>query len=44
MFIKLTGLIGFDVETGRRLVRPEWRRLLKRRTYIAADDSYALAA
>jgi hypothetical protein len=39
-----TGLIGFDVETGSRLVRPELRRLLKRRIGIAADDSYALAA
>jgi hypothetical protein len=44
MFINDTGLIGFDVETGSRLVRPEWRRLLKRRTTTTADEQYALAA
>jgi hypothetical protein len=38
------GLIGFDVETGRRTVRPELRRLAKRRTNTIADGNYALAA
>jgi hypothetical protein len=41
------GLIGFDVETGSRIVRPELLRLLKRGTNTTADtnnDSFALAA
>jgi hypothetical protein len=38
------GLIGFDVETGSRIVRPELLRLLKRGTTTTADEQYALAA
>ena len=38
------GLIGFDVETGSRIVRPELLRLLKRGTNTTADEQYALAA
>jgi hypothetical protein len=39
------GLIGFDVETGSRIVRPELLRLLKRGTSTTADnEQYALAA
>lgn len=39
-----TGLIGFDVETARRYVRPELLRLLKRGTKTTANEQYALAA
>jgi len=38
------GLIGFDVETARRFVRPELLRLLKRGTNTTANEQYALAA
>jgi hypothetical protein len=39
------GLIGFDVETGSRIVRPELLRLLKRGTNTTAnDEQFALAA
>jgi hypothetical protein len=38
------GLIGFDVETGSRIVRPELLRLLNRGTNTTADEQYALAA
>jgi hypothetical protein len=38
------GLIGFDVEPGRRTVRPEMRGLVKQRTNTIADGNYALAA
>jgi hypothetical protein len=38
------GLIGFDVETGSRIVRPELLRLLKRGTNTTANKQYALAA
>jgi hypothetical protein len=39
-----TGLIGFDVGTGSRIVRPELLRLLKRGTNTTADEQYALVA
>ena len=39
-----TGLIGFDVETARRSMRPELLRLLKRGTKTTANEQYALAA
>ncbi len=40
-----TGLIGFDVETGRRFVRPELLRLLKRGNQrIGTKSDFALAA
>jgi hypothetical protein len=39
-----TGLIGFDVETAWRFVRPELLRLLKRGTHTTANEQYALAA
>ena len=40
-----TGLIGFDVETARRFVRPELLRLLKRGTQTTAnDEQFAIAA
>jgi hypothetical protein len=38
------GLIGFDVGTGSRIVRPELLRLLKRGTNTTADEQYALVA
>jgi len=38
------GLIGFDVGTGSRIVRPELLRLLKRGTNTTANKQYALAA
>jgi hypothetical protein len=38
------GLIGFDVETGSRIVRPELLRLLKRGTNTTADEQFAVAA
>jgi hypothetical protein len=38
------GLIGFDVETAWRSVRPELLRLLKRGTKTTANEQYALAA
>jgi hypothetical protein len=38
------GLIGFDVETGSRIVRPELLRLLKRGTNTTADEQFAFAA
>jgi len=38
------GLIGFDVGSGRRTVRPELRGLVKQRTHTTADEQYALAA
>jgi hypothetical protein len=38
------GLIGFDVGTGSRIVRPELLRLLKRGTTTTADKQFALAA
>src|SRR5215203_4663635 len=40
------GLIGFDVETGSRIVRPELLRLVKRGTNTTADTNkqFALAA
>ena len=38
------GLIGFDVETGSRIVRPELLRLVNRGTNTTADEQYALAA
>jgi hypothetical protein len=40
------GLIGFDVETGSRIVRPELLRLLNRGTNTTAEtnEQYALAA
>ena len=39
------GLIGFDVETGSRIVRPELLRLLKRGTKTTAnDEQFAIAA
>ena len=38
------GLIGFDVETGSRIVRPELLRLAKRGTQRTADGEFALAA
>ena len=38
------GLIGFDVGTGSRIVRPELLRLLKRGTNTTADEQFALAA
>jgi hypothetical protein len=38
------GLIGFDVEIGSRIVRPELLRLLKRGTNTTANEQYALAA
>jgi len=38
------GLIGFDVETGSRIVRPELLRLPKRGTNTTANQQYALAA
>jgi len=38
------GLIGFDVGTGSRIVRPELLRLLKRGTTPTANKQYALAA
>jgi len=39
------GLIGFDVETGSRIVRPELLRLLKRGTNTTAErEQFALAA
>ncbi len=38
------GLIGFDVETARRFVRPELLRLLKRGKTTTANEQYALAA
>ena len=39
-----TGLIGFDVETGSHIVRPELLRLPKRGTNTTADEQYALVA
>ena len=39
-----TGLIGFDVETASRPLRPELLRLLKRGTQTTANEQYALAA
>jgi hypothetical protein len=41
---KHTGLIGFDVETASRFVRPELLRLLKRGNTTTANEQYALAA
>jgi len=38
------GLIGFDVGTGSRIVRPELLRLLKRGTNTTADEQFAFAA
>jgi hypothetical protein len=38
------GLIGFDVETGSRIVRPELLRLLNRGTNTTADEQFAVAA
>jgi hypothetical protein len=38
------GLIGFDVGTGSRIVRPELLRLLKRGTNTTADEQFAVAA
>jgi hypothetical protein len=38
------GLIGFDVETGSRIVRPELLRLLKRGTTTTANKQFAVAA
>jgi len=39
------GLIGFDVETGSRIVRPELLRLLKRGTNTTAEsEQFAFAA
>ena len=40
----IQGLIGFDVGTGSRIVRPELLRLLKRGTQRTADGEFALAA
>jgi hypothetical protein len=40
----LLGLIGFDVGTARRFVRPELLRLLKRGKKPTANEQYALAA
>ena len=40
-----TGLIGFDVGTARRSMRPELLRLVKRGTKTTADnEQFALAA
>jgi hypothetical protein len=38
-----TGLIGFDVEPGSHIVRPELLRLLKQGTKRTADGEFALA-
>jgi hypothetical protein len=43
-FPHIQGLIGFDVGTGSRFVRPELLRLLKRGTQRTADGEFALAA
>ena len=40
----ILGLIGFDVETGSWIVRPELLRLLKRGNKRTADGEFALAA
>jgi len=40
----ISGLIGFDVETARRYVRPELLRLLKRGTKTTANEQYTIAA
>ncbi len=40
----ISGLIGFDVETAWRYVRPELLRLLKRGTKTTANEQYAIAA
>ena len=39
-----TGLIGFDVETGSRIVRPELRRLENGAKNTTANEQYAVAA
>ena len=42
--IQLKGLIGFDVEPGSHIVRPELLRLFKQGTNRTADGEFALAA
>ena len=38
------GLIGFDVETGSHIVRPELLRLVNRGNQTTANEQFALAA